>query len=135
MKRKEALVACPERDHEEEVAPKKKTKRSPQESVANSKIVNTDGAIVQGEAKVAKKSRAGGSILTDRAFSDLPLSQPTLKALDEMGFKTMTEVFLSVSVCVHLCCHFLNIINILITENRRFYSFPILNCPMASSVI
>jgi hypothetical protein len=104
MKRKEALVACPVRDHEE-VAPKKKMKRSPEESVAISKIGDTDGAIVQGEAKIVKKSRVGGSILTDRAFSDLPLSQPTLKALDEMGFKTMTEVFLSVSVCVYLCCH------------------------------
>ncbi|KAJ1703200.1 hypothetical protein LUZ63_002979 [Rhynchospora breviuscula] len=44
------------------------------------------------KAKVAKKGRGAVSILTDRAFSDLPLSEPTLKALDEMGFKTMTEI-------------------------------------------
>ncbi|XP_078178703.1 DEAD-box ATP-dependent RNA helicase 27-like [Carex rostrata] len=78
MKRKGAPVPCLER--EEEVGQNKKAKRL------------TDEFVAAQEVKVAKRDEFGGSILTDRAFSDLPLSQPTLKALDEMGFKTMTEI-------------------------------------------
>ncbi|KAF3337763.1 DEAD-box ATP-dependent RNA helicase 27-like protein [Carex littledalei] len=90
MKRKGAPVPCLER--EEEVGQNKEAKRLTEEFVAKSEIGDITGAAAQEEAKVAKRGEFGGSILTDRAFSDLPLSQPTLKALDEMGFKTMTEI-------------------------------------------
>lgn len=60
MKRKEALVAFPKRHHEEEVAPNKK-KRLLEESVANSEIGDTHGAIVQGEARLRRRAGLEGA--------------------------------------------------------------------------
>ncbi|KAJ3696700.1 hypothetical protein LUZ61_000405 [Rhynchospora tenuis] len=94
MKGRGTLVSHDEREE--------KTKRSREESDAKSEVGDMDGEETAQEeevheppckkAKVEKKGRGAVSILTDRAFSDLPLSEPTLKALDEMGFKTMTEI-------------------------------------------
>ncbi|XP_072952328.1 DEAD-box ATP-dependent RNA helicase 27-like [Typha angustifolia] len=49
------------------------------------------------EAPSAKKSKTeakkkGSGIMTNQPFSDLPLSEPTMKAIKEMGFVNMTQI-------------------------------------------
>ncbi|KAK8961531.1 DEAD-box ATP-dependent RNA helicase 27 [Platanthera guangdongensis] len=40
--------------------------------------------------KVGKTKRSG--IMTDKLFSSLPISKPTMEAISEMGFETMTQI-------------------------------------------
>lgn len=48
----------------------------------------------EGEEKLKKKKRAkaGSSIMSDKPFSSLGISEPTMNAIKIMGFENMTEV-------------------------------------------
>ena len=46
------------------------------------------------EKKVKKSGKTGSGIMSTEAFTSLGLSDPTLKAIQEMGFRNMTQVLL-----------------------------------------
>ncbi|KAJ6796896.1 DEAD-box ATP-dependent RNA helicase 27-like isoform X1 [Iris pallida] len=51
-----------------------------------------EGAPEAKKAKKAPEARKGSSIMTSDPFSRLPLSEPTMKAIREMGFENMTQI-------------------------------------------
>lgn len=51
-----------------------------------------------GEKKAEKKVKCGSGIMSTESFDSLGLSEPTLKAIQEMGFQYLTQVCLDNSV-------------------------------------
>ncbi|KAJ3680805.1 hypothetical protein LUZ60_015294 [Juncus effusus] len=51
-----------------------------------------DQAAMEKEDEEKKKAKKGMGIMTNMPFTDLPLSEPTMKAIKEMGFVNMTQI-------------------------------------------
>uniref|UniRef100_J3MER2 ATP-dependent RNA helicase n=1 Tax=Oryza brachyantha TaxID=4533 RepID=J3MER2_ORYBR len=76
----------------------KKRKRpvaAPPEPVVDASNSNLDGEILQQEDNAAIRSKGkggGGGILTDKLFSDLPISDLTARAIADMNYTHLTQI-------------------------------------------
>ncbi|KAJ9163118.1 hypothetical protein P3X46_022822 [Hevea brasiliensis] len=85
-----------EEEREIEVVKDNKDKRKKK----NKKLKNNEGGNAEEELdeedleeeKVEKKVKSGGGIMSAESFDSLGLSEPTLKAIQEMGFQYLTKI-------------------------------------------
>ncbi|RRT57625.1 hypothetical protein BHE74_00008063 [Ensete ventricosum] len=87
-------LAVVEEDHHEE----ENEEKSPEGSGEEQEVVKEDmdgdqvGDGTEMTAPAAKKKKKEYGILTSESFSRLPISELTMKAIQEMGFENMTQV-------------------------------------------
>ncbi|KAI3831630.1 hypothetical protein MKX03_021860 [Papaver bracteatum] len=79
---------------EEEIYHKEKKRKTEgkgedEETVGKDNIAETEEEVVETEDNIAER---GSGIMTSEAFSNLPLSEPTLRAIQELGFEYMTQI-------------------------------------------
>ncbi|KAI3960872.1 hypothetical protein MKW92_014831 [Papaver armeniacum] len=89
---------------EEEIYHKEKKRKTvdkggeDEETVAKDNIAETEEEVIEEkEEEVAETeedniAEQGSGIMTTEAFSNLPLSEPTLRAIQELGFEYMTKI-------------------------------------------
>jgi ATP-dependent RNA helicase DDX18/HAS1 len=78
--RNEELEATGDGEEEREETPAAKKQRTEGEGAGVEKLIKK------------KKGSKGSGIMTDEPFSDLPLSEATMKAIQDMKFVNMTQV-------------------------------------------
>jgi ATP-dependent RNA helicase DDX18/HAS1 len=126
--RTEELEATGDGEEEREETPVEKKQRTGGESGGEEKSIKK------------KKGSKGSGIMTDKPFSDLPLSEATMKAIQDMKFVNMTQV-LSVEIvnvasyctmrlfsCIFTICnlHCRNYYHFIVMEVARFCYYVLL---------